>query len=196
MRYFMIERLGDQRKLNDCVVISKDPSGLKLKTYYLSEGLPVAEFYPQDARIQLQDDCPGLLLTSYLSNTVSLIIFNTQCKQVIEEVCNDQEIEYLPFTLFDHKGNVYSKDYWIINPIGTYDCVDRDHSDISYLNDEPSKDILSIRSFAFKKDKMANAPHLFRVPEQTYSYFMDEKLGRALKEVEPSNLMITEIPLV
>jgi hypothetical protein len=196
MRYFMIERLGDQRKFNENVVITKDPGGLKLKSYYLSKGKSIADYYPKDASIQLQDDCPGLVLTSYLSNTVSLIIFNTECKQVIEDFCSEQEIEYLPFTLLDHKGDVYSKDYWIINPIGTFDCVDRANSDISYLNDDPGKDILSVRSFVFKKEKIISAPHLFRVPEQTYSYFIDEELGRALKAVNPTNLMITEIPLV
>ncbi|RMG93914.1 MAG: hypothetical protein D6705_17425 [Deltaproteobacteria bacterium] len=193
MRYFMIERLGDQRKFDEYVVVTKDPSGLKLKTFYLSRGRRVGEFYPDDATIQLQDDCPGLVLTSFLANTQGLLIFDTRCKEVVEEACRGQEIEYLPFTLLDHGGDLLSKDYWIVNPIGTFDCVDRSRSDISYLDDDPSKDVLSVRTFAFKKERMADAPHLFRVPEQRNCYFMDETLGRALVRLEPTNLFITEI---
>ncbi len=48
----------------------------------------------------------------------------------------DIEIEFLPFTLYNHKKRVHSKDHFFINPIGGYDCLNEIASGITYDKDD------------------------------------------------------------
>lgn len=194
-RFFKIEILGDQRKFRDNVLIEDEPKGLGLKSYYPSKGIPLSEYYPSQAVINVREENPGRQLTSFLSNTVNLLYFDNQIKRVIEDVCSAQDIEYLPFILYDHVRCILSKDYWLISPIGTYDCVNRLASNIAYLDEDPEKEILSVETFVFREEAVASAPHLFRVPEQPYNYFIDETLGKAINATNPTNIFLTEIEL-
>ncbi|MBW2737389.1 MAG: hypothetical protein JRE64_00790 [Deltaproteobacteria bacterium] len=197
MRYFKIETLGDDqdRKL---AFINEPPEGIGLHSYRMAEGKPVEEYYPEDAKIYLQSKSPGLRLSSFIGNTLSYLIVNSEMKDVIIEYSDqgDCEIEILPFTLYNHKKRVYSKDYWIINPIGSFDCVNRKDSDIVYMDEGDHKgEIVVVKIYVFDVRKLENAPHIFRVPENLRRYFISESLGRAFYEKNFSNVLLTEITL-
>jgi len=83
------------------------------------------------------------------------------------------EFEILPFTLYDHKKRVLTKDYWIVNPIGTFGCLNKEASEIKYVDkDDAKSEVVSIRKFVFDPKKLKNAPDLFRVPERVRDYFI------------------------
>jgi hypothetical protein len=114
-------------------------------------------------------------------------------KDTIVECCkNDEcEIEILPFTLFNHRQRVHSKDYWIINPLGTFDCVNKDASDIEYLDDE----VVGVDKYVFESQKLKNAPELFRVPEDPTEYFISETLAKAFQKKKFTNIFLSEIEI-
>src|SRR5207302_1272588 len=107
---------------------------------------------------------PGIKLASLLGNTQSYLIVNTEVKNVIVEHCTLSELEVLPFTLYNHKKRIHSSDYWIVNPIGYLDCVNRAASNIRYLSTDPTK-IVAVRKFVLDTKRLENAPDLFRVVE-------------------------------
>ena len=193
MRYFQLKCLGDQSKLKEHVCISKRPNGMGLKSRLLGTGESVAAFYPKAAEVHLKNAEPGTVLTDYLSNTLWCFIANSRTREVVEIVCGNDDVEYLPFTLFDPSGNKLSNDYCFIHPVSVCEAVDRASSHISYQNDDPEGEILSVREYVFDRKRIENLPPLFRVPEYSYDIFMNEVLARALFEAKISNLYVHEV---
>lgn len=193
MRYFQLECLGDRSKLREHVCISRRPNGLGLKSYLLGTGESVAPYFPENAEVHLKDAEPGTVLTDFLSNTLWCFIANRRTRSVVEHVCGQHGVEYLPFTLFDPGGNPLSDDYSFIHPIRVCDAVDRASSDISYEDDDPEGEILSVEEFVFDRHLVENLPPLFRVPEYAYAIFLNEVLAKALFEAKISNLFVHEV---
>lgn len=190
MRYFIIEILGNylDKKL---AFIDKPPVDLGLYDYCMARGERVGDRYPEDARIYLQPESLGIKLSSLIGNSLGCLIVNTEMKDVIVEHC-DCEIEILPFTLCNHKKRVHSKDYWIINPIGSIDCLNKKASDIRY-SDSDNMAVVAVRKFVLDSNKLVNAPDLFRVPEDLEQYFISERLAKAFQEHNFTNIFLLEI---
>lgn len=195
MRYFQLESLGDQRKLREHVCISKRPKGLGLKSFLLGEGESVAAYYPDNAEVHLKEAEPGLILTDFLSNTLWCFIANSKTRQAVEQVCGHDGVEYLPFTLFDQRGNKLSDDYGFIHPLLVCEAVDRAASTIRYEDGDPEGEIMSVTEYVFDSRLTENLPPIFRVPEYSYDIFMNEILARALFDAKISNLFLHEIEL-
>jgi len=189
MRYFRLHLLGNTDD-DSLAFVREAPAGLGLYRYCMRRGERIGNRYPRDAKVYLDKRSPGIKLGSVLGNTLSYFMVNTAMKDVIVATCSC-EIEQLPFTLYNHKRRIHSKDYWILNPIGTFDCVNREASDIRYL-DASKKDIVGVRKLVFDTNKMADAPDLFRVPEEPAVLFMSERLATALKPLRPTNIIFTE----
>lgn len=192
MKYFMIWTLGDRS--NTSLAFFKDsPTGLELRDYYLIQGKRLGTHYPEDAKLHMDNRTRGIKLSSLLGNTNYFLVVCTEMKNVIEQTCTN-EIEYLPISIVNHKGRVQSQNYWIINPIGTYDCVDRSASDIDYLSTDPQK-VIGVTKLVFSSAKLANAPHLFRVPEQPEEYFISATLGKALLPHAFTNVLLKSVEI-
>jgi hypothetical protein len=189
MRYFRLHLAGntDDRSL---AFVRDPPSGLGLYDYCMARGKRIGDRYPRDAKVYMDKRSPGIKLGSVLGNTLSYFMVNTAMKDVIISTCKC-EIEVLPFTLYNHKRRVHSKDYWILNPIGTFDCLNRQASDIRYM-DATQKQVVGVSTMVFDIKKMADAPDLFRVPEDPEEMFMSERLAIALKPLHPTNVIFTE----
>src|SRR5579884_2171520 len=125
MRCFRLETLGDTRD-KSLALISQPPDGLGLFDYCLSEGEPIGDRYPADAAIHLHRKYPGIRLSSLIGNTLCFLIVHTTMKDVLLQHAPNQ-MEVLPFTLYNHKKRVHSRDYWIINPLAIVDCLDKEH---------------------------------------------------------------------
>lgn len=189
MRYFEINTLGNDqdrvlafldRGVEDC-----PDSGR------LAAGEAVGADYPADARIYLQPESPGLKLSSLLGNTVGYLVIDTPMKTILEKL-DLRRTELLPFSLYDHRKRLRSKEYWIVNPVGTVDVVDRRASDIELLPDDPSQ-IVVVNRFVFDAKKLAHAPDLFRVPEEPQHYFVSERVPASWHGQGFTNLYLEEI---
>ena len=98
------------------------------------------------------------------------------------------DIEYLPFDLHDHRKRLLSKDYVIVNPIGTFDCLDL----------KASKIFIGIRTSRRRRawfihpslsaGKLQNAPPLFRIREEPSDLVISYDLAKDLKESNLTNL--------
>jgi|SRR5579871_259369 len=191
MRYFIIETLGDDQD-SKLAFIDSPPEDLGLYDYCMARGEPIGDRYPAEARIYLKPKSPGIKMSSLIGNTQSYLIVNTEMKNVILEYCPRCNIETLSFSLYNHKKRVHSDDYWIINPIGYVDCVNRAASDIRYLSSDPTK-VVAVRKFVLEPKRLESAPHLFRVPEDREKYIISEHLAKAFQERNFSNIFLIEI---
>ena len=194
MKYFIIDTLGDDQDVK-LAFIDEPPEDLGLYSYCLARGERIGDRYPADAKIYLQPKSPGIKLSSLIGNTNRYLIVNTDVKNVILEHCAQSDFEVLPFTLYNHKKRIHSSDYWIINPIGYLDCVNRAASQIEYLDTDPTK-IVDVDKFVLDPKRVKNAPDLFRVPEDREKYFISARLAKAFQDRRFTNMILTEVDQV
>lgn len=188
MRFFRLNTMGDaqNRKL---AFIDQVPDGLEGFDYKMALGEAIGEQYPEEAEIYLQPESPGIKLAPLIGNTLSYLIVNSEIKELIARHTTD-EIEYLSFTLYNHKNRVHSTDYWIINPIGTHDCLNRQASEIRFVDSNPANAVVAVRKYVLDPQKLEGAPDLFRIPEAPKEYFVSETLARALHTGRYENVYI------
>ena len=193
MKFFRLWLRGDTDD-ESLAFVEDAPAELGIRDYYMSQGKKIGDLYPSNVKARLAKRVLGIKLTSLLGNLLSYLMVNTQAKDVFLGTCNC-EIEALPFTLINHKGRIHSKDYWILNPIGTFDCVNREASDIKY-QDATKQEVVGIGladgSLVFDSKKMQNAPDLFRVPEKPSLMFISERMALAIIDADLTNVLMVE----
>ena len=187
MKYFKLAVRGSADEKLAC--IATEPTELGIKDYCMAQGERIGDDYPDQVTMRL-DDYPGFKLCSLLGNILSYLIVDTVMKVCIEK-SSIGEIEFLPFTLLNHKGIVHSTDYWIINPIGSVDVLDMEKS--QFRRGRRTGEIVGISEVVFNKDKLKNAPDLFRVPQELPAYYISENLASCWKEEKCSNIFLSEI---
>lgn len=189
MDFFRLNTAGDLNDASLCLV-DAPPEGMEEQDFRMSVGRPVGEHYPDDAKIYLKDEHPGIKLAGLLGNTKGYFLASKTAQEVIEEMCDGIEIEFLPFTLYNQKRRVHSKDYVFINPIGGFDCLNEKASGVVY---DKEGDVLKVKQYILDPKKIAKAPHLFRIAQDPIEYVISKALGETLSKRGVTN--VRAVPL-
>jgi hypothetical protein len=192
MRFFNLSVLGDPDDESLCF-LDNFVDGIEPLSWRAGEGAHFGKDYPKGAKIFMNPENPGSKLPPLLGNTRNMVVGSRDFKEAIEKHCKN-EIEYLPFTLYDHRKRVHSRDYFIINPIGTFDCLDLEESVIEWDKDEPDE-IIGIDKMVLDRNKVKDAPQFFRVKESPSAYIVGLELAREFKARNFSNIFWAELPL-
>ena len=172
------------RTTSKLCVLDDVPTGLGVKYARLSLGQAIAAEWPADASIPMADDRTGIKLGSLIGNTQSFLLLHRDVKDLIaaehDRRGGNWPIEYLPFTLINHKGRAHSKDYFVVNPIGPRDCINHKLSKIEYFKGNKDK-VVDIDRLVLDPEKLREAPPLFRVKQDPWKYVFDDALKKALE---------------
>lgn len=190
MRFRLLETMGNANNRDLCF-LTRFVESIEAKSWCTHHGERLSPFYPEDARILMSPEHPGIKLSALLGNERSMLIASPGLKEAIQKHCKN-EIEYLPFTLYDHRKRVFSEDYSIINPIGTFDCLDLKASDIAWSQKEPDR-VLRIREYVLDRAKMQAAPQLFRIDKNPSVYVIGRELAREIYDRKLTNILWTEL---
>lgn len=191
IRFRHLDTMGDANDQKLCF-LDHFVDGIEANSWHIQRGERLLPIWPKDARIFVSPERPGIKLSSLIGNVQSMLIASRAFKKAIEKHCRNVDIEYLPFTLYDHRKRVHSRDYFIINPIGTYDCLDLEKSDITWSKNDPEK-IVRIREYVIDRDKMKNAPQLFRIDKDPAEYVLGRALAREMYDEDLTNIFWTEL---
>jgi hypothetical protein len=183
--FYLLETLGDPNDMDLCF-LDNFVDGLEPKSWRIGEGERFGDLYPSDARIYMNDENPGIKLSALLGTTRNMIVAARELKELVEKHCTN-EIEYLPFTLYDHRKRVYSTDYCLINPIGTFDCLDMNASEFLRKKSNPSE-IISVTTPILDKAKVKDAPQLFRMPYSPTNYVLGFELAKDIHDRKLTNI--------
>lgn len=191
MEFFVLDTLADHGAGDFCFS-NNSPDGIGLKSYRLSGGMPLSKDYPEDpweVGLKLGADYPGLKLPSFVGNTGRLMIVHRDIASAIQDH-DVGEIEVLPFTLYDHKQRVYSRDYVFLNPLGEVDCINYELSKIEYSK---KGKIQWIEKLVLDKKKAKGYCDLFRPKGKSNMYIFSEKLVDKLKYMHSSNFFFEKL---
>lgn len=189
MDFFHLSTMGTMD--DELVLLDHAPEGIGLYSHTLSRGRHATPHYPEGAKIFLSKDYPGIKLTSLLGNTKNYLIVSMALREVIAAHCPDIEVEYLAFDLHDHRKRLYSSDYVIVNPIGTFECLDEVASGFEYNEDG---DLIGIERHVLDRNKVEDAPSLFRMGKAPSEYVVDEELAAAMSEGGFTNVVLDKLP--
>ncbi|WP_163786508.1 imm11 family protein [Myxococcus vastator] len=178
MNYYYIH-LMPRENLNYCF-IDEYPSEVGIKSYKIGKGLKLGTDYPEDSRVYMADRYTGIQLSDLIENACGMLIVSKRIKETFERV-NKGPVEYLPLTICNHKKRVASTEHFIINPLGTVDCLNLKASTIVYHDDK----IVQVQRPVLDPGKIEHAPHLFRMQEHTYSFLMSEVMMEELGTLSP-----------
>ncbi len=106
-----------------CVVTDRRDSFDKI--WYPSESLRMGEFAPENHKFHMSEDFSGIVPSDFIRNNMNYQLITSKVKTILDEHTR-VDIEYIPFDLINHKGRVVEQDCYIMNVIGTVDCVDRE----------------------------------------------------------------------
>jgi hypothetical protein len=166
---------------------------IEVKSYCPQLGEPIKPFWPEEARLSLSKTSKGVKLRSFLGNEENMILVTKTLRDIVEELCPKADIEHLPFVLLDHRNRVLSKDYYLVNPIGGIECLDKTKSDIAYSSKEPKR-VIGILKYVLDPKKVEKAPELFRIGEQSTDYVVSSVLLDEWKKIKATNVVTEKLP--
>ncbi len=109
--------------------------------FEIKRGVSRAEGFPSDASFEMDPAYPkDIQLADNIYNLEGLPVVSKGLKEVVEGR-QPKETEFLQVAIINHKGRVASDEYYILNPYGTVDCIDKEESDIEW--NEIEKDLIS-----------------------------------------------------
>lgn len=172
-------------------VLELQPKGTGRIAWALSFGETVAAQYPGNPTWQMSEDYPNRpKVLDIIDNTTSMLIVRRRVKDVLEQT--GVPMECLPFTLLDHKGRVASTEHFIVNPLGSIDCLNVKESRIEYSDEYPDE-VIGVDRFVLDARKLETAPDLFRIKEAPEHYVVSHRLVEKLRPLNPTNLFLIPI---
>ncbi|WP_238384905.1 imm11 family protein [Hahella chejuensis] len=173
------------------VVLDHSPVGIGAHYSRLRGGKSVKDYYPENAVVHMSEDREGLKLASLIGSTESYLILHKDVKAIIESRIGNDNIEYFPFTLLNHKNKPHTGDYFFINPLTIMDCLDTKASQVKYWRDTDK--VIDIGEYILDTQKVENAPAIFRVKEHVSSYIISEELVNDFIQAGFTNLIMTKL---
>ncbi|HEX9649321.1 MAG TPA: DUF1629 domain-containing protein [Cyclobacteriaceae bacterium] len=197
MRCFKLETLGYGRINGKSLAIVDDisplDSAIKLRAM-IGWGESLKGLHPKNAEIRIEKLKNNGALSNLIGNTTNILLVDKIMKEIIRKLEPlESKIEIFPFKLFSSKGKLLSDELYHINPVGLVDCLDLEKSEIKYHEEDGKKELVRIKEYVFRKDKLEHASCIFKIPEDPSSCFIRIDLARELQKANCENLCVLEI---
>lgn len=144
-------------------------------SYKLKEGMPLADVWPKDVEMEMNEDHPdSTLLPDSLFNIKSLIVVSDRIKNYLESR-KLPGVEYLSVNIRNHKGRYTDEDYYIINLTEHVDCLDvvGSHAKKSRM----TADIKKVRGIVLRDEELLAGRELFRLKSFGKATLVDKSLA-------------------
>lgn len=147
--------------------------------YELKRGISRAKGFPSDACFHMDDSHPkDVKLADNVYNLDRMLVVSKQLKEFVESK-KPKLTEFLPVTIYNHKGKIASRDYFIINPFNIQDCIDKEKSKIRWNKIDPEL-ISSCFKLVIIPDKIDDSLVLFRPKNMPTIVMVREDLTKAI----------------
>ncbi|MFE8599039.1 imm11 family protein [Archangium violaceum] len=160
------------------------------KEHQLSEGVSVKGWYPADVEMELSDQ-RGIKLADSVPNIMSLLIVSEKLKALMEERSGAQ-LEFLPVRLRDQKQRLVQKPYYVMNVLGTVECVDLERSKFRRSHIIPER-IFRFFHLILDESKIPPDKKIFRLKEDPSLVIIREDLCEDILRAKVEGVMFLEM---
>lgn len=134
------------------------------KGHLIAVGVSLQEGFPDDAAYRMNPGhkkdktLPGAARTA---DGDAVPVVSPELREFIQEF-EPRGVEFLPVTVYDHKGKVASNGYSIMNPTLILDCLDQEAMSIEW-NPLDKTSIMECDTIVLSAAAVADAPPIFRI---------------------------------
>lgn len=161
--------------------------------YELKEGVSRAEGWPDDASFEMNPSYPRdiQLADAIHSRGGDGVPVVSPALRALIEAAAPPDMEFLPVTIYDHKGHVASADYVIANSFHVVDCLDHDAMGITWNAMDPMS-IQVCERVVIDRAKLPDAPAIFRARNLTKRVMVRRDLAEQMTAAGLSGLYFWE----
>lgn len=192
MATYFLSTLGDLRDPALCV-LDNIPPGLGAAYSRIARGRSMGDDFPAQAEISMTEGREGIRLASLVGHTQNFIVASRALQTIIREAYGAtpfrDRIEFLPVSIIDHRGRVRSDEYALVNPLGTFDVLDHERSEVKYYEGY----VIGVDKYVLDAEKVAAAPPLFRLQEKPSRYLVQESLAQAIDQATLTNVILEQV---
>lgn len=175
--YFVLKEKDDETNV---YLDLETPSSIP-EQYQLRKGVSRLNGWPEDVFFEFSRDNPeGMILTDWVENSPCWLIISDRFKAVLEKF-REENIEYLPIKIKNHKGRLVSERYWIVNFLVLIEAVDREHS-VFKVDGGNVGGIRMFDKLVLREDILKSGPVIFRLKEQPMIVLSRQNLVERLNE--------------
>lgn len=143
-------------------------------------GRSMSREWPKEAEFRMKPQHPGLIVPDVVLNPHECLMVTDRMKAFLQEHI-ESPVEFLPFTLINHKGRVANDSMWVVNLLDSVACADMDKTEGSESPFYPGEiqDLLELHVI---EDKLPTVRKIFRLKECPATILVRDDLRRGLEE--------------
>ncbi|MCP3143593.1 imm11 family protein [Pyxidicoccus xibeiensis] len=134
--------------------------------------------YPPRVRIKMSDHFPDIVVPDFIFNVAFCTMVSHGAKEALEQH-SEALIEFLPFTLLNHKGRVAAAECFIANVLTTVDCADTTRT-VGVPSQMSPGTYLEINRLELDEAKIPPTARLFRLKQLPSAMVVREDLRAQL----------------
>ena len=145
--------------------------------HLLRRGMPLAARWPSGVRYAMDPFAKNdMVLCDTVAARKPVVVASAPLAQFLAERLGDA-VECLPITIVDHKRRAVASPYFIVNPLGLQDALDRDRSKPTWSTISPDV-IDGVRRLIVDESRVGSNAQMFRLAH----YLRPVLVRRALAE--------------
>ena len=164
------------------------------RPYELAVGIPRADRFSPEAAYRMDPRHPrDVRLPDAIRSTdgAAVPIVSPALRAEVKRA-EPAGVEFLPVTIYDHKGRVATDAYTVMNPTLILGALDLDAMDVEW-SPLAADTIDSCEGIVLDPTAVADAPALFRIQRMENTVVIRRDLAEALKEEGLTGLYFTEL---
>ena len=170
--------LGAEPTMKYCVVGGRNLD--VTERIKLRDGISLNGMSLSNNHFYMDDEAPGIQLVDFVANTDRMLIVSQQAKAILQAQAL-ANIEYVQVSIFDHKERLASSDYFIVNIIGSLDCLNQDKSLLKRGRINPES-VHAVNKVVLHEEKISSEQRLFRVTLIPFITIIRDDLVAVLKK--------------
>jgi len=162
--------------------------------YRLPNGVPLADGFPSDVRLEMDPEKPkNLLFIDVLFNPHRLLVVSERLATFVTERA-PPELEVLPVGIVDHRGRLAKPVYRILHPIRPVDCLDEVASKPRRLAVNTAR-IVGVERLVLDPARIDPTRLIFRVAGFNAAVLVRADLAQAIEQAGFTGVTFTPIDL-
>jgi hypothetical protein len=149
-----------KKEYNEGYCVIGDPVGFE-DEFLLMEGVELLKQWPDNVVCKMSARYPKDIQLADNLYGGSYAVISQRLKEKVAALGGASPLEFLPVTILNHKGRSASKDYFILNPVGSVDCIDIKKSGVEW-NSIDEDDISDVEQLVLKKGAVPAKVVVFR----------------------------------
>lgn len=143
-------------------------------------GASMVDTWPEEAEFTMKPRHPGLMVPDVVLNPHECLMVTDRMRALLERHI-DSPVEYLRFTLMNHKGRVADDSMWVVNLLDSVACADLEKTDGTESPFYPGElqDLLELHVI---EEKLPTDRKIFRLGECPATILVRDDLRCAIEE--------------